>query len=316
MKALVEAACEAGRDAAADARPGRLFYGKAETKGMYRDSRYPTVYDENLYQLRFEAPDGGSGLRMLFYGAHAESLRGDNTRLSRDYPGLLCDGVTEATGDRTMFFPGAIGGLIMTREFVPASTRAVENLRVTAEKLVSYALSIAPEGEMEIPPEMTESRQVFTVPLDNPVFLTYRTLGILGNRFEPCDSATGQGAVTELTLIRLKGVTIAMLPGELFPELVTGEAYGDANPEGVNPRPLRDIADEYGLGQLLIIGLCNDELGYIVPPSDFLVNEKAPYLSRVVDRRGEDHYEETNSVGPLCAVCLAEAFERAAKAAQ
>ena len=79
---------------------------------MYRDSRYPTVCDENLYQLRFIARDGAAGLRLLFYGAHAESLRGDNTLLSRDYPGLLCDGVTEATGDDTLFLPGAIGGLI------------------------------------------------------------------------------------------------------------------------------------------------------------------------------------------------------------
>ena len=76
---------------------------------------------------------------------------------------------------------------------------------------------------------------------------------------------------------------------------------------------IRSHAQEYGIDQMIAIGLCNDELGYIVPPSDFLLNEKTPYLSRTMDKRGEDHYEETNSVGPDCAACLAEAFAQAAE---
>ena len=54
--------------------------------------------------------------RSLLQG-YAESLRGDNTRLSRDYPGVLCDLVTERSGDRALFLPGPVGGLVMTREF-------------------------------------------------------------------------------------------------------------------------------------------------------------------------------------------------------
>ena len=313
MQALLQAAREAAEEAAAQRHPAALRFGQVRTENMYRDSRYPMVWDENLYQLRFVARDGAEGLRLLFYGAHAESLRGANTRLSRDYPGLLCDGVTAATGDGAMFLPGAIGGLIMTKEFVNAGIKAVENLKTTADKLVEYALSIGEDDETAIAPGLTLNRQRFTVPLDNPLFFTYKALGILKNPSEPCASATGSGVRTELTLLKFDGLTVALLPGELFPELVSGEAYGDANPQGVNPRPLREIAADYDLGQLLIVGLANDELGYIIPPSDFLLNEKTPYLSRTVDKRGEDHYEETNSVGPACAGCLAEAFEKAAR---
>jgi len=43
-----------------------------------------------------------------------------------------------------MFCAGPIGGLIMTKEFVGSTTiQAVENLRITGEKLIDYALSIA-----------------------------------------------------------------------------------------------------------------------------------------------------------------------------
>lgn len=312
MNALVEAAISAGREAAANRRAGTLHYGTAQTEDMYRDSRLPIVCDETLYQLRFSADDASAGLRMFFYGAHAESLRGDNKLLSRDFPGLLCDSVTQATGDDTIFMPGAIGGLIMTKEFVANTTlQAQENLTITADKLIAYALSIAPENERVISPSMALHREPFTVPLDNPAFLMYKFLGILDNKATPAQSATGYAVETELSVLRLGDLTIALIPGEIFPELVQGGAYGDANPNGVNPRSLREIAADYGMNELLVIGLCNDEIGYIVPPSDFLLNEEAPYLSKTMDYKGENHYEETNSVGPACADAIAGAFEKA-----
>lgn len=314
MQALYKAAEAAGRDAYASRRSGALYYGKVTTEGMYRDSRLPIVTQPDLYQLRFADLDGGKGLRLLFYGAHAESLRGDNTLLSRDYPGLLCDGVSEATGDDAMFFPGAIGGLVMTREFVSDTTaQAEENLRITADRLIEYALSIGPEAERPLAPELAFVREDFTVPLDNTVFLFYKSLGILNHKSVPAENVTGLAVETSLSLLRLGGVTIALIPGEIFPELVYGGACGDANPKGENPPPLNEIAARHGLEELLIVGLANDELGYIVPPSDFLLNRYHPYIERTMDAKGEDHYEETNSVGPECAAAIAKAFETAAE---
>ena len=315
MDALVLAAEEAARDAAASAEPGRLYFNRIETQNMYRDSRYPDVYDPNLYQLRFAPDQGGAGVRYYFYGAHAESLRSENSLLSRDFPGMLCDRMTEQTGDNTMFAAGAIGGLIMTKEFIPSvNWDGVKNFEVTSNKLIDYALSIDPQTERELAPEMRFSRQVFTVPLDNTAFMLYKLLGILGSKAVPAESATGYAVESELAVLMLDDLAVTMIPGEIFPELVLGGKYGDANPDGVNPRPLAEIAAEHGIDEMLVIGLCNDELGYIVPPSDFLLNEDAPYLARTNDYKGEDHYEETNSVGPACAQAIADAFEAAVKA--
>jgi hypothetical protein len=305
---LLKAAEEAGREAFANRTPGALYYGYAETERMYRDSRDPQVFDSNLYQLRFAPDAGGAGLRMYFYGAHAEALRGANRRLSRDFPGQLCDGVTEATGDNAMFFPGAIGGLIMTRTFaagVENGLNAALSLQRTGEELVKYALSIEEERALE--PELKLSRAQFTVALDNPVFLLYKLLGILNNRAVKAESATGYGVSTELSVLKLGDLGMCLLPGEIFPELV----YGGTLEPAEDPRPLTELAAESGVEELLIVGLANDEIGYIVPPSDFLINEELPYLERIEDEKGEDHYEETNSVGPGCAVSVAEAFARA-----
>ena len=149
MDALIKAAAEAGREASKNRTKGKLYFGYAKTEEMYHDSRDPIVYDENLYQLRFRADNGTGNIRLLSYGAHPESLRGKNTLLSRDYAGMLCDKVTEQTGDDTIFAPGAIGGLIMTKEFIDAGTEngAVRNRNYTANKLAGYALSITETGK-------------------------------------------------------------------------------------------------------------------------------------------------------------------------
>ena len=305
---LLKAAEEAGREAYANRTAGTLRYGSVDTEEMYRDSRDPQVYDSKLYQLHFQPEKDGPGLRMYFYGAHAEALRGGNRRLSRDYPGLLCDGVTEATGDHTMFFPGAIGGLIMTKAFeagADAGPGAEANLLTTGEKLVEYALSIRQERSLE--PRLRLASTEFTVALDNPVFLLYRLLGILDNRAVKAESATGYGVRTELSLLMLEDVALGLIPGEIFPELV----YGGSLDPAKDPVPLAKLAQERGIGTLLIVGLANDEIGYIVPPSDFRVHEQLPYLERSPDDKGEDHYEETNSVGPGCAEQVAAAFVKA-----
>lgn len=309
MESLQQAAEQAARAAVADRRAGTLHFGHVKTEGMLRDSRLPVVTDENLYQLRFAAADGTAGVRMLFYGAHPEALRGANTMLSRDFAGLLCDGVTEATGDDTMFLPGAIGGLVMTRDFVEIgndSNKAQENLQITADKLIEFTLSI--DEEEIVAPQMALARTVFCAPLDNIIFLTYKFLGILNHKAMPADSTTGYGVVTELSVLKLGDIAVTLLPGEIFPELVNGEAYGRANPPGVNPKPLQQLAKEQGIEKMLIVGLSNDEIGYIVPPSDFMLNPDRPYLDRYTDYKGEDHYEETNSVGPACAQAIADAF--------
>ena len=314
MQALVDAAVEAAEAAMANRHSGQLRFGQVATEGILYDSRDPQVYDPNLYQLRFENADGEKGLRLLFYGAHAESMRGDNTLLSRDFPGVMCDVVTYETGDDAMFLPGAIGGLIYTDILTEGDFNAVDNLELTGNILAEYALSIKPADETVIPPELSVARTRFTAKMDNTLYLYMKFLGILTNEVVEGNSETGYLVCSEMSLLRLGDLHILCIPGEIFPELVYGGEYHHYGTGGENPIPLQEIASEYGAENLLIIGLCNDMLGYIVPPSDFLVSEAAPYLENAEDPTGEDHYEETNSLGPDTAHTIAKTFEILLKA--
>ncbi len=293
IEQITAASAICAENAYTDRSAGQLLYGISKTENMQRDSRDPQVFDENLYQFRFIPENSdANGIRLISYAAHAESLRGDNLLISADYPAVVHKLVKDATGDDVMYVPGAIGGLIMTRKLVDEDM--VANLNETGRLLAEYVLS--PDSETTLEPNLKIARQEFSTPLENTLFLYYKFLGILGNSTHR--TLTGYEVETEVSVIRMDGAALALIPGELFPELVVGTGR-DGDPEG-----LASIARRYGIEHLVIAGLANDEIGYIVPPSVFLLDENAPY---VVGPEG--HYEETNSVSPQCAPDLAAAFE-------
>ncbi len=304
MQNLIDAAVLAAQAAYDDRTEGTLYFGSTLPQDLLYDSREPHEYDPNLYQLRFVPHDDAqNGIRLLSYASHAESLRGANTLLSRDFPGAVADAIKAATGDDAMFMPGAVGGLIMTRELTEPFD-AVENMRKTAEILTDAILSI--DNEAALSPALAYARVDVEIPLDNTLFFYYKFLGILGNEVSRGESMTGYNLHSELGVLQLGEVALCLMPGEIFPELVSGKGLGEGD-----PTPLSEIAQKYGVQNLLIVGLCNDELGYIIPPSNYLLNEDAPYIDTVTDATGENHYEETNSTGIATARIIADAFAAA-----
>jgi hypothetical protein len=83
------------------------------------------------------------------------------------------------------------------------------------------------------------------------------------------------------------------IPGEIYPEIIFG---GVEAPEGrdfdiqpIETPPIQDfIADKYKF----YLGLSNDEIGYIIPKSEW--DTEKPYLYH--DERST--YGEENSLGP------------------
>lgn len=122
---------------------------------------------------------------------------------------------------------------------------------------------------------------------------------------------------TEVSRVRLGRVDILGIPGELFPELAVGgfdgsRSFGRPFIKPDNPNPpqvarapkgpyLRDRLGPQGW----VVGLANDEIGYIVPGYDFQV---APTRSMTPKPKGT-HYEETNSIGPSATSIILDAAE-------
>ena len=334
METVVSGAVKAAELAYGDRRTGTLTYSNADTSSavpygefagddrpIQRDSRDPQFYDPLVHQLRFipdpnesDDADMRRGIRIIIYGAHAESLWADNSLVSRDFPGELARTIYEECGDRVLFMPGAVGGLIMTADLRGDNGEdRVWNMRYTGERLAAHILTIPAENEEILTPDIDAVRVRLTVPLDNTVFMYYKFLGILGNEVVAGDGETGYSLISELGVVRIGDCVLAMIPGEIFPELVYGGYIdGAAAADDVSdPTPLCEIAARAGYDRLLICGLANDELGYIIPPGDFLVDGDAPYLKEARGEDGRGHYEETNSAGKRTAGRIAAAFSEA-----
>jgi hypothetical protein len=108
---------------------------------------------------------------------------------------------------------------------------------------------------------------------------------------------------TEVALITVGEASIACVPGEIYPEIVNG---GIERPPGadfdlpiIETPPLREMMP----GRIkFVFGLANDEIGYILPKSQW--DEAPPFTYG----RTEAPYGEVNSVGPDVGPTIHAAF--------
>jgi hypothetical protein len=106
--------------------------------------------------------------------------------------------------------------------------------------------------------------------------------------------------------LRLGQLEIATIPGEIYPELVL-DKVADPAPEGadfpdapIEPAIYKQLKSPYRM----IIGLANDEIGYILPKRQW--DEKPPWT---YDNK-KAPYGEINSLGPDTGPLICEAFRK------
>ena len=109
---------------------------------------------------------------------------------------------------------------------------------------------------------------------------------------------------TELGYLKMGDLEVAIIPGEIYPELVLGKVQDPADPAADFPDALIEpsIYGQFRGKHKMIIGLGCDEIGYIIPKRQW--DAKAPFCYG----RKSDQYGEMNSVGPDAAPILCKAF--------
>jgi hypothetical protein len=245
MEFLAGRIVEAAEEAYDDLRPASAAAGAARVpEGVARNARVPE-YDDELRVLQFVADDGGTIATLVNFTSHPEVLWSDSMKITADYPQHVYRLVEKEFGGVAVFINGALGGMV-----TPASSEhtfeecerigvAVANTAIAA---VGSAAPVADGG-------LQHDRRVFTSPMENAQFRAAVDAGIV-----PVGPATDT-VVTEVSLIRLGDVALATIPGEMLPSL------------GFE---LRDtIRQRLGCESPFILGLANDELGYILSEEEF-----------------------------------------------
>lgn len=283
---------------------GKLYFSCIETEDLQYDCRTPETFDRNLNRIHFVPENKGrKEIYLVNFASHAELLGSKTKSVSADFPCYMIKEIEENnTNCEVVYINGAIGGMISAKEIKKVYRNTIDCEEYTKEfgktlgKLV-YNLS----DEEEIEPIINIKSKQINVPVENFVLTLARFLKVLNNDF--IKKKKDAFVISEVGYLVLgkRQVAVFLIPGELFPELYNGEFLNidtSANKCESDYTPLIKITD---IKKNFVVGLCNDELGYIIPKNDFYLNEKTPYINSGNDHLNRNHYEETNSVGPRVA---------------
>ena len=315
---VIAAATKALGQAVRALRPARVAFHEIPmpTEGLVADTRQPIVFDPDLRVMHFtRAADGITMGSIVGWANHPETPWSHNTEITADYCGYLRtaleNGFTHegqaliaGVGGIHLYINGAIGGLLTTPPgvtvrdpFLQQDFKAPshEKARAVGHQL---AARILPElanpnsAPSEFAPIGLHARTI-EVPVDNKLFLAASYLGLIDRGFVRWKTMR-----TEVALMTLGKASIACVPGEIYPEIVNGGIErapgGDFDVAPVEVPPLRDLMP----GRYkFVFGLANDELGYLIPKSEW--DQKPPYLYG-----SQGVYGEENSCGPDAAATV------------
>lgn len=300
---------------------GSLYYGTAEAEGMQADTRTPIDYDATVTSIRFEPANGREDTYLVNFASHAEMLGAKTTSVSADFPAYMTQKIKNETGGANVIFvQGSVGGLITGDKINEILDKTMDfdclsYMIEYGEKVAQLVLDITDETQIE--PVINIKSQTVSVACENTALILARVIGVLNNDISMTEDKQ-VSIISEVSYMELgnKQVGVFMIPGELYPELASGNflsADDAANGTEADYKVLSEMTD---CEHSVVFGLCNDELGYIIPDNDFMLHEWLPYFNIGYDVADRKHYEETNSTGPETARTILDAMDELIKSAE
>ena len=267
------------------------------------------------------------------WSCHPESLGSKNKLLTADFPWATVSALKEKHKCPVLYLSGSVGGLMAPPDGVVHDAGGKELLegdfeyaRVYGEAVAALATKAASAAEpIELAPFVVSAKPI-AVPVENKLYKAARAVGVLQRDgvpwtgdFEkvgqPVDPKSGEqlaAVESEVAYLRLGELHVAGLPGEVYPELLHGKFQEPVEANVDFPdAPLEPTVAELLPGKRwLVIGLANDEIGYIIPKRQW--DSAAPYAYG----RQTSQYGEINSCGPDVAPILMQALKKRIAEAQ
>ncbi len=307
MKYLKKTCARVIKEAIENMTPGELYYAQIPAEEFVRDKRPPYVTVNELTSLRFVPDSGAKEVNAVFLAAHPVCYGDRQREASRDFPGYMCDEI-ERLGAEAMFIQGAEAAVATNRgPHAPTAQTTDESVREYGEALARLVLGYDRELYTKLPPVINVSITELFLSAENKVLELAAKLKLVNNpliRLTMAEDSDKKNKEYELLLVTEVGfaslgnrLTLAMVPGEMMPELAIGGTFPDWASYNGTAWELPSIKEIFST-DIAVIGLCNDFIGYIVPDNDY-GSIFAPL-----------HYEEAVSAGPKTASDIISAFIR------
>lgn len=311
-----------------------------DPSGICKDLRDPKVIDPELGVARLVAKGGKTLATVVNYSCHPEVLGKKNRMITADFPGPLCDDVEQALGGTCVYLSGSIGGLL-SPDHKEGREDFFEAHRIGAALAAKAAAQARTPTARSSQPALRARAETVLVPVENSRYLAFLPALTFGHdlmepsgrripgwkaywlalkhivlRLSPKERPWVE---TEVSLLDIGPLRLLGIPAEIFPELVVGGYDGRyrgkwplLDPKNPDPPDLSKapkgpyLKGQMGGGVNFVVGLANDEIGYLVPGYDFKIRDNLTLLPRMPGH----HYEETNSIGPKATDLVVDAARR------
>ncbi len=312
MEGLFSKGAQAVKDAFNSMKPGTLYYRATNIADMINDKQTPIVFDPNVNTIRFVPDDKTANeIWLVNAGIHPTGYDRNSTEVSSEFPYAIVKYAKQLAGADVAFYQGAEeeiskGGNIT----MPAGSSTFDYIQAYGKQIVER--SMKPDTEVKIEPYMNITHAETFYDFDNPILMAACKLQIINST---CVNTTGKLEdallVSELGYCELGSkLAIALVPGELAPEIAWGGAKTAADSwKGTdwNYPSMQALAGR----KLIVFGLTNDEIGYIIPDNDVatpLANTFGPMLGTDVFGVKNGHYPEMLSLSNHDASTLMDYF--------
>ena len=301
IDSIVEKTAEAIRAAYMQRSEGILYYAAKAYPEMFADTRNPYSIDEKIHLFRF-VPDNSKKREIYIanFGAHPINLGWSNSELSGDFPYYIEQAVNSNSNADFLFIQGAIGGGIHTNM---GEENGINAELTSYEKMKEYSLIVADiladlaKAAQPVEPILNVAHAQVDFEVNNFIFKLAERAGLCN-----VSAFKEDGKIyltSEIGYIEIgKTIKILEVPGEVLPEIVYGGFFSAEESYNGTEYPYAALNTHFESNDdILVFGLCNDAVGYIVPDNDYSASNE------------EGHYEETVSTGSASATALSKAFE-------
>ncbi len=255
---------------------GSLLYGKVDVTEYIRDKRDPQVFDPYLCRLRFVPSEGGTETWIVEGGIHCVGLGAGGTVVTGDYPYYMEEYVN-AQNANLLYIEGAElaltsqGDTVTPDDEITALCDGDEGYgrlaaygRALGEKLTTIT------DETELDPILNVAHKEIFVEISNAIFKFAAKFGLLTN--EVVRDGLKLKVVSEIGYCEFgKDVAIAIIPGELAPEIAYGGAMTADDPLNWTGAgwDYDSFESKSGGRELVVFGIMNDQIGYILTDNNW-----------------------------------------------
>ena len=272
MEHLYDVTVDSIKQAVNSMTTGKMYYSEIEAGEFIHDKREPMVYDTKVHRFRFVPDNGTKETWLCNMAIHCVGNGAAGTAITGDYPYYIEQEVNKA-GANYIQIQGAELAITTSHSSldIPEGTPRLESLKIYGTALGKHIVE-SDAAETEVAPLLNYRMKEYYVPVTNQILAFAGKLGALTNKVVATDdNNTELEVVTELGYLEFgTELAVAVIPGELEPAIAYG-GYLDAENSWTGTDfdypTLQEIvgADK----ELLVFGLTNDQIGYILEDNDY-----------------------------------------------